>query len=579
MFLLWLRDLAHATAGTKTQQDQQRDSARHGAPAWGVRGGGGCVDMQQQQQQQQQQQPPPPGMLPQGMPMPGGGVPHGPPMGMGMMAMMPGGPPMGGGMMAPGKGGAGGPMRGHHGGGPQGAPPPYGKGGGKGGGKGSRGKGMVHEGGRWGGGTGPGGRGRFERAKNDYAQHFVDTGLRPANFIRDSDVQERFEEYPKLKELIEAKDARIAERAMPPTFKKVDLKTFDLTTLGTKFDVIMIDPPWEEYRRRKIACGSMDGAETEVWTPQEIMNLRIDLIGDTPSFCFLWSGSGVSLQWGRACLRKWGYRRCEDISWIKVPRAVHACRMPARRPRVLGAAHRALSQGDSLLVRCCSPIAVCSADVWSECAMPQSNRETGRNFHWLPDSVITATTEHCLVGIKGTVRRNYDGHIIHANVDTDVMLSEEPPYGATDKPSELYAIIEHFANGRRRLELFGEDTNIRRACSQEHGPPSPPHLGSLKLGGHAVHMGRMRTLGVIGLSRRDPPLSPLSGVHAPHPHAHGHGHAHAHACAHAPTTCHLPPTTSTPVRLTMQPSPRPRVWPSRSVRRRLAHPRLLLVEF
>jgi hypothetical protein len=42
------------------------------------------------------------------------------------------------------------------------------------------------------------------------------------------------------------------------------------------------------------------------------------------------------------------------------------------------------------------------------------------------------------------------------------MLSEEPPYGATDKPTELYAIMEHFCNGRRRLELFGEDTNIRR---------------------------------------------------------------------------------------------------------------------
>ena len=92
------------------------------------------------------------------------------------------------------------------------------------------------------------------------------------------------------------------------------------------------------------------------------MNLRVDLIGDTPSFVFLWSGSGISLQWGRACLRKWGYRRCEDICWIK------------------------------------------------------SNRETGRNHDWLPDSVITSTTEHCLVGIKGTVRRNYDGHIIHANV-------------------------------------------------------------------------------------------------------------------------------------------------------------------
>ena len=60
------------------------------------------------------------------------------------------------------------------------------------------------------------------------------------------------------------------------------------------------------------------------------------------------------------------------------------------------------------------------------------------------------------------MRRNYDGDKIHANVDTDVMLSEEPPYGATDKPTELYAIAEHFCNGRRRLELFGEDTNIRR---------------------------------------------------------------------------------------------------------------------
>ena len=259
------------------------------------------------------------------------------------------------------------------------------------------------------------GRGRFERAKNDYAQHFVDTGLRPANFIRDSNVQERFEEYPKLKELIEAKDRLIAERATPPTSKRVDLRSFDLTTLGTKFDVILIDPPWEEYRARRIACGGIEEADAmEVWTPQEIMGLRVDLICDTPSFCFLWAGAGVSLQWGRACLRKWGFRRCEDICWIK------------------------------------------------------SNRETvgpdgqGRNFHWLPDSVVTTTTEHCLVGIKGTVRRNQDGDKIHANVDTDVMLSEEPPYGATDKPPELYAIIEHFCNGRRRLELFGGDANVRR---------------------------------------------------------------------------------------------------------------------
>lgn len=65
------------------------------------------------------------------------------------------------------------------------------------------------------------------------------------------------------------------------------------------------------------------------------------------------------------------------------------------------------------------------------------------------------------MGIKGTVRRSTDGHIIHANIDTDVIIAEEPPYGSTQKPEDMYRIIEHFALGRRRLELFGEDHNIR----------------------------------------------------------------------------------------------------------------------
>jgi hypothetical protein len=52
------------------------------------------------------------------------------------------------------------------------------------------------------------------------------------------------------------------------------------------------------------------------------------------------------------------------------------------------------------------------------------------------------------MGIKGTVRRATDGHIIHTNIDTDVMVSEEPELGSTRKPEELYHIIEHFCNGR-----------------------------------------------------------------------------------------------------------------------------------
>ena len=103
----------------------------------------------------------------------------------------------------------------------------------------------------------------LDRAKNDFSQHFVDSRQRPANFIRDSNLTDRFDEYPKLKELIEAKDERIATRASPAMFKNVDLRSFDLTTLGTKFDVVLIDPPWEEYRRRAAAAGGLEDEDEE----------------------------------------------------------------------------------------------------------------------------------------------------------------------------------------------------------------------------------------------------------------------------------------------------------------------------
>lgn len=33
------------------------------------------------------------------------------------------------------------------------------------------------------------------------------------------------------------------------------------------------------------------------------------------------------------------------------------------------------------------------------------------------------------MGIKGTVRRSTDGHVIHANIDTDIIIAEEPTDG------------------------------------------------------------------------------------------------------------------------------------------------------
>lgn len=67
---------------------------------------------------------------------------------------------------------------------------------------------------------------------NDYCQHFVDTGQRPQNFIRDVGLNDRFEEYPKLKELIRLKDELIAKTATPPMYLKCDLRKFDLNQLN-----------------------------------------------------------------------------------------------------------------------------------------------------------------------------------------------------------------------------------------------------------------------------------------------------------------------------------------------------------
>ncbi|WVZ56017.1 hypothetical protein U9M48_006604 [Paspalum notatum var. saurae] len=254
--------------------------------------------------------------------------------------------------------------------------------------------------------SGPNRKAPSRGEQNDYSQNFVDTGMRPQNFIRELDLTSVAEDYPKLRELIQRKDEIVAKSASPPMYYKCDLREHVLSPefFGTKFDVILVDPPWEEYAHR--APGITD--HIEYWSAEEIMNLKIEAIADTPSFVFLWVGDGVGLEQGRQCLKKWGFRRCEDVCWVKTNK---------------------------------------------KNATPSLRHDS--------HTLLQHSKEHCLMGIKGTVRRSTDGHVIHANIDTDIIIAEEPTDGSTKKPEDMYRIIEHFALGRRRLELFGEDHNIR----------------------------------------------------------------------------------------------------------------------
>ncbi len=69
--------------------------------------------------------------------------------------------------------------------------------------------------------------------------------------------------------------------------------------------------------------------------------------------------------------------------------------------------------------------------------------------------------EHCLMGIKGTIRRSIDSNFIHTNVDIDLILTEELANGDMNKPEEIFHIIEHFCLGNKRLYLFGRDDSVR----------------------------------------------------------------------------------------------------------------------
>lgn len=105
--------------------------------------------------------------------------------------------------------------------------------------------------------------------------------------------------YPKQQRLLGLKKASVTTHAHPPTYLPVS----QLASLQqAKFDVILIDPPF---------------SSSFTWT--DLQDLPIPALSADPSFVLLWVGSGAGdgLERGREVLAKWGFRRCEDIVWVK----------------------------------------------------------------------------------------------------------------------------------------------------------------------------------------------------------------------------------------------------------------------
>ncbi|KAI0060117.1 MT-A70-domain-containing protein [Artomyces pyxidatus] len=231
-----------------------------------------------------------------------------------------------------------------------------------------------------------------ETIRNDYSQRYVDGGEWPQNWVLGAEPERRFEEYPKQQRLLALKKASVTEYSLPPIYLPIS----ELSTVQpSKFDVILIDPPFSSS-----------------FTWDHLQDMPIPTLAADPSFVFLWvgSGAGEGLERGREVLAKWGYRRCEDVCWVKTNKT--------------------------------------------------SNRGPGTDPP--TTSLLTRTNQHCLIGIRGTVRRSTDSWFVHCNVDTDVILWEGDPTDPTLKPPEMYTLIENFCLGVRRLELFGRARTVRR---------------------------------------------------------------------------------------------------------------------
>ncbi len=99
------------------------------------------------------------------------------------------------------------------------------------------------------------------------------------------------------------KKQQVATHAHEPCY--LPLSRISSLLPSSRFDVILVDPPF---------------SSTFTWdTLLDVDQFPIPSLAADPSFIFLWVGSGAGdgLERGRDALMKWGYRRCEDVVWIK----------------------------------------------------------------------------------------------------------------------------------------------------------------------------------------------------------------------------------------------------------------------
>jgi mRNA m6A methyltransferase non-catalytic subunit len=124
-----------------------------------------------------------------------------------------------------------------------------------------------------------------------------------------------------MKELMMYKNCINEGRSHPPMYTTLDYKRCSLTQFG-KFDTIWVNAPLQEYVDRvkpftDFKLHEKINKEIKPWNYEELKALPIKELADSQCFLFFWVGSGEYLELGRELFKHWGFRRCEEIVWLK----------------------------------------------------------------------------------------------------------------------------------------------------------------------------------------------------------------------------------------------------------------------
>lgn len=261
---------------------------------------------------------------------------------------------------------------------------------------------------------------------NNYTENYIQTDEFPQQYIRNK--ENTVEGYPKLQKLMDLKEQQVV--------------THSTKAYGCRMNVDKMTP----YLKKWIAEDGLNFDVVMIGCLSEnqflypvLRSLPIDKLISKPGFLFIWASSTkineLSRYLNEEIVTK-KFRRSEELIFIPVDK--------------------------------------------DSCFYPGMANGTD-------ESLLDKMQWHCWMCITGTVRRATDGHLIHCNVDTDLILENETPISSTDSentfesqtqkdsnsknssifkkknncvPSEIYKIAENFSTATRRLHIIPGRTGL-----------------------------------------------------------------------------------------------------------------------